>query len=85
MRRPKVDDELTLETESGRTKAICAEVKDDPMHPDGSLVRAMARGPFVEGEQCWIVDRDGSKTGATVRGVAKLTVDSEVSLAAIFD
>ena len=45
----------------------------------------MARGPFVKGKQCWIVDREGSRTGATVRSLAKLTVDSEVSLAAVFD
>jgi hypothetical protein len=36
------------------------------------------------GEQCWIVDNDGFKIGATVRGVAKLTADSELLLAATF-
>jgi len=84
MRRPEVDDELVLLTDFGKTKAICAEVSDDPIHPDGVLLKVMARGPFEEGQQCWIVEPDGSKIGATVQGVAKQTVDSEVLLAAMF-
>jgi hypothetical protein len=84
MPRPKVDDELTLLTDFGETKAICAEVDDDPIHPDGTLLKVMVRGPFVEGQQCWIVEPDGSKIGATVQSVAKQTVDSEVLLAAMF-
>jgi len=43
----------------------------------------MARGPFMEGQQCWIVEPDGSKIGATVQSVAKQTVDSEVLLSAV--
>jgi hypothetical protein len=84
MRRPKVDDELTLLTDQGRRTAICAEVSDDPTHEDGTLLKVMTRGAFEEGEQCWIAAEDGSKIGATVRGVAKLTADSEVLLAATF-
>ena len=84
MRRPEVDDELTLLTDFGETTAICAEVSDDPMHPGGVLLKVMARGPFEEGQQCWIVEPDGSKVGATVQRVAKQTVDSEVLLSAMF-
>ena len=80
MRRPEVDDELTLLTDFGKTTAICAEISDDPAHPGGTLLKVMARGPFEEGRQCWIVDEDGSKFGATVQSVAKQTVDSEVLL-----
>jgi hypothetical protein len=84
MRRPKIDDELTLQTDFGKTTAICAEVSEDPTHPGGTLLKVMARGPFEEGKQCWIVEPDGSKIGATVQSVAKQTVDSEVLLAAMF-
>ena len=85
MRPPKPDDELTLLTDSGRTTAICVETRDDPTHPDGVLLKVMARGPFAEGQQCWIVEPGGSKIGATVQSVAKQTVDSEVLLSAVFD
>jgi hypothetical protein len=84
MRRPEVDDELTLLTDFGKIKAICAEVIADPTHPDGLLLKVMAHGPFEEGQQCWIVEPDDSKIGATVQSVAKRTVDSEVLLAAMF-
>jgi hypothetical protein len=53
------------------------------MHPKGAPLKVMARGPFQEGQQCWIVERNGSKIGATVRSVAKQTVDGEVLLAAM--
>jgi hypothetical protein len=84
MRRPEPDDELTLLTSFGETKAICAEVNDDPTHPGGVLIEVMTRGPFEEGQQCWILDADGSKIGATVQSVAKQTIDSEVLLSTIF-
>lgn len=83
MQRPNVDDELTLLAEFGESTAICAEVNDDPAHPGGVLLKVMARGPFEEGQQCWIVDGDGSKTGATVESVAHSTVDSELLLSAM--
>jgi len=84
MRRPKVDDELTLLADFGKTTAICAEVSDDPAHPGGTLLKVMAHGPFEEDKQCWIVEPDGSKIGATVQSVAKRTIDSEILLSAIF-
>ncbi len=80
MQRPKIDDELTLIADFGETRAICAEVSDDSAHPGGLLLKVMSRGPFEEGQQCWIVDRDGSKIGARVESVATLTIDSEVLL-----
>lgn len=84
MRRPKIDDELKLLADFGETTAICAEVNDNPTHRGGVLLKVMARGPFEEGQQCWIIEPDGSKIGATVQSVAKQTVDSEVLLSAIF-
>ena len=72
-----------MQTDFGKTTAICTEVVDDPMHPEGVLLKVMARGPFEEGKQCWIVERDGSKIGAIVQSVAKQTVDSEVLLSTI--
>ena len=83
MRRPEVDDEMTLLTDLGKTTAICAEVSDDPAHPGGTLLKVMARGRFEEGQQCWIVEPGGLKIGATVQSVAKQTIDSEVLLSAI--
>jgi hypothetical protein len=80
VRRPKIDDQLTLLTDFGETEAICAEVLDDPGAEGGVLLKVMTRGPFQEGEQCWILDRDGSKIGATVENVFKQTIDSEVTL-----
>ena len=31
MRRPKIDDELTLQGDFGKTDAICVEVLDNPV------------------------------------------------------
>jgi len=80
---PKIDQKLTLLTDFGKTEAICAEVLDDPTTSQGVLVKVMARGPFEEGQQCWIVDRDGSKIGATVESVFQQTIDSEVTLSTV--
>jgi hypothetical protein len=43
----------------------------------------MARGPFEQGQQVWIVDNDGSKVGATVDNVLEQTIDSEVTLSTV--
>lgn len=83
MNRPNVDDELMLLTDFGETQAICAEVLDDATRPGSLLLKVMARGPFEQGQACWIVDRDGSKIGATVEGVVRKTADSEVTLSAV--
>jgi hypothetical protein len=83
MRKPKIDDKLTLLTDFGETEAICAEVLDAPGTEDGILLKVMARGPFQEGQQVWIVDRGGSKIGATVENVFKQTIDSEVTLSTV--
>ena len=63
MQKPKIDDKLKLLTDFGETEAICAEVLDNPGSIGGVLLKVMARGPFEEGQQCWILDRDGSKIG----------------------
>jgi hypothetical protein len=67
--KPKIDQKLTLLTDFGQAEAICAEVLDDPATPQGVVLKVMAPGPFEEGQQCWIVDRDGSKMGATAESV----------------
>jgi len=81
--KPKIDEKLTLLTDFGKTEAICAEVLKNPSTSDGVLLKVMARGPFEEGQQCWIIDRDGSKVGATVENVFKQTIDSEVTLSTV--
>jgi hypothetical protein len=83
MQRPKVDDDLTLMTDFGKTEAICIEVLDNPTAEEGVLLKVMARGPFEEGQQVWILDRDGSKVGATVENVSVQTIDSEVTLSTV--
>jgi len=83
MQKPKIDDKITLLTDFGKTEAICADVREDPTTSDGTLLKVMARGPVQEGQQCWIVDRDGSKIGATVENVFKQTIDSEVTLSTV--
>jgi len=84
MQRPKIDDNLTLLTDFGKTEAICVGVLDNPATEEGSiLLKVMTRGPFEQGQQVWILDRDGSKVGATVEDVAKQTVDSEVTLSTV--
>jgi hypothetical protein len=80
MQRPKVDDDLTLLTEFGKTEAIVVEVLDNPATEEGVLLKVMTRGPFEQGQQVWIVGRDRSKVGATVEKVLKQTIDSEVTL-----
>jgi len=83
MQKPKVNDSLTLLTDFGKTEAICTEILADPTREEGILLKVIARGPFEGGQQCWIVDRDGSKIGAKVENVFKQTIDSEVTLSTI--
>lgn len=83
MQRPKVDDSLTLLAGFGKTEAICIDVLDNPATEEGILLKVMARGPFEEGQQIWILDRDGSKSGAAVENVVKETIDSEVTLSTV--
>ena len=83
MQRPKVDDNLTLLTDFGKTEAICIDVLENPATEEGTLLKVMARGPFEQGQQVWIVDRDGSKVGATVENVVQQTIDSEVTLSTV--
>ena len=80
MQRPNVDDDLTLLTNFGKTEAIVVEVLENPATEEGVLLKVMARGPFEQGQQVWIVDDDRSKVGATVEKVLNQTIDSEVTL-----
>jgi hypothetical protein len=80
MEKPKVDDSLTLLTEAGKTEAIVIDVLDNPATEEGVLLKVMTRGSFEQGQQVWILDRDGSKIGATVEDVVQQTVDREVTL-----
>jgi hypothetical protein len=84
MKTPKIDDKLTLLADFGRTEAICTEVLKNPVTEEGGiLLKVMVRGPFEQGQQVWILDRDGSKVGATVENVIQQTVDSEVTLSTV--
>ena len=83
MQRPNVDDDLTLLTDFGKTEGIVVEVLDNPATEEGVLLKVMARGPFEQGQQVWIVGRDGSKVGATVENVLKQTIDSELTLSTV--
>ena len=83
MRRPKIDDKLTLQGDFGKTDAICVEVLDNPATEEGVLLKVMTRGRFEQGQQVWIVGRDGSKVGAAVENVSTQTIDSEVTLSAV--
>ena len=77
MQKPNIDDNLTLLADFGKTEAICVDVLDNPATEEGILLKVMARGPFEQGQQVWIIDRDGSKVGATVENVLTQTVDRE--------
>ena len=83
MQRPKVDDDLTLLTDFGKTEAIVVEVLANPATEEGILLKVMTRGRFEQGQQVWIVDRDGSKVGAAVENVSTQTIDSEVTLSTV--
>jgi len=83
MQRPKIDDKLTLQGDFGKTDAICVDLLDNPATEEGILLKVMARGPFEQGQQVWIVGRDGSKVGATVENVLKQTIESEVTLSTV--
>ncbi len=74
---------LTLLTDVGKTEAIVVEVLDNPATEEGVLLKVMTRGPFEQGQQVWIIDRDGSKVGATVENIVQQTVDSEVTLSTV--
>jgi len=81
MQKPNVDDSLTLLTDAGKTEAIVIDVLNNPATEEGVLLKVMTRGSFEQGQQVWILDRDGSKVGATVQDVVQQTVDREVTLA----
>lgn len=83
MQRPKIDDKLTLQGAFGKTDAICVEVLDNPATEEGVLLKVMTRGRFEQGQQIWIVGRDGSKVGAAVEKVSTHTIDSEVTLSTV--
>jgi hypothetical protein len=83
MQRPEVDDSLTLLTHVGKTEAIVIDVLDNPATEEGVLLKVMMRGSFEQGQQVWILDRDGSKVGATVENVVQQTIDSEVTLSTV--
>jgi hypothetical protein len=83
MQRPNVDDDLTLLADVGKTEAIVVEVIDNPASEEGVLLKVMMRGPFEQGQQVWIVDRDRSKVGATVEKVLKQTIGSEATLSTV--
>ena len=83
MQRPNVDDSLTLLTDAGKTESIVIEVLDNPATEEGVLLKLMTRGSFEQGQQVWILDRDGSKLGATVEKVIKETIDKEVTLSTV--
>jgi hypothetical protein len=83
MQKPNIDDNLTLLADFGKTEAICVDVLDNPATEEGILLKVMARGPFEQGQQVWIIDRDGSKVGATVEDVVQQTVDREVTLSTV--
>ena len=80
MQKPNVDDDLTLLTSVGKTEAIVVDVLDNPATEEGVLLKVMTRGSFEQGQQVWILDRDGSKIGATVEDVVQQTVDRELTL-----
>ena len=83
MQKPNIDDNLTLLADFGKTEAICVDVLDNPATEEGILLTVMTRGPFEQGQQVWIIDRDGSKVGATVENVLEQTIDSEVTLSTV--
>jgi len=83
MKTPKIDDKLRLQGDFGETDAICVEVLKNPATEEGTLLKVMTRGSFEQGQQVWIVGRDGSKVGATVENVFKQTIDSEVTLSTV--
>ena len=83
MQRPNVDQDLMLLTKVGKTEAIVIDVLDNPATEEGVLLKVMTRGSFEQGQQVWILDRDGSKVGATVEKVIKETIDSEVTLSTV--
>ena len=80
MQKPNVDDSLTLLTDAGKTEAIVIDVLDNPATEEGVLLKVMTHGSFEQGQQVWILDREGSKVGATVEDVVQQTVDTEVTL-----
>ena len=83
MQRPKVDDDLTLMTDFGKTETIYVDVLENPATEEGVLLKVMTHGSFEQGQQVWILDRDGSKVGATVENVSEQTIDSEVTLSTV--
>ena len=83
VRRPRIDESLTLLSDFGQTGAICTEIFEDPARQQSVVLKVMTRGPFEQGQQVWIVDNDRSKVGATVEKVLKQTIDSEVTLSTV--
>jgi hypothetical protein len=83
VRKPRIDENLTLLTDFGQAEAFCTEIFEDPVHEQGVLLKVMTRGPFEQGQQVWILDEDGSKVGATVERIFKHSIDSELTLSTV--
>ena len=60
MQRPKVDDDLTLLTDLGKTEAIVVEVLDNPAAEEGILLKVMIAGneecssPVIQSTPCLV-------------------------------
>jgi hypothetical protein len=63
-----------------QSSSKCSKIR---LTEEGVLLKVMARGSFEQGQQVWIIDRDGSKVGATVENIVQETIDSEVTLSTV--
>src|SRR6516164_9043525 len=74
MQRPKVDDDLTLMTDFGKTEAICVDVLDNPATEEGVLLKVMARGPFARSSSIstYMTIIDVCTARLVIRGLANL-------------
>ena len=69
MKRPRIDEKLTLLADFGETEAICVEVLDNPSTEEGVLLKVMGA----------VRSNKASKSGSSIAMDRKLAPPSRMS------
>ena len=84
MQKPKVDDDLTLLTDFGKTEAICIDVLDNPATEEGSFTQGDGPRPIrTRSASLDTLIATDQKSAQLWRTFSKQTIDSEVTLSTV--
>jgi hypothetical protein len=81
VRRPRIDESLTLLSDFGQTGAICTEVFEDPAREQSVVLKVLTRGPFEHASKSGLLMRMDQKVAPQLKTFQ--TLDSEVTLSTV--